>query len=144
MAMVAQVARGLKYTMRARPRLAALGQKKHSPTVLKLKTVYPTTSFGDALGKAVYFISDVLRDAHEQYPMMQKLLLAILIASSKLRHYFEAHPITVVSQYNLRHPLQDREATGCIAEWALEILGFGLQFDCVTAIKSQALADFTT
>ena len=52
MAMVAQVTRGLRYTMQARPRLAALGQKKHSPTVPKLKMVYPATSFGDALGKA--------------------------------------------------------------------------------------------
>ena len=37
----------------------------------------------------VYFISSVLRDARERYPMMQKLLLAILIASRKMRPYFE-------------------------------------------------------
>ena len=45
----------------------------------------------------VYFISSVLRDARERYPMMQKLLMAILIASHKMRPYFEGHPITVVS-----------------------------------------------
>ena len=33
----------------------------------------------------IYFVSSVLRDAQEQYPMMQKLLLAILIASRKMR-----------------------------------------------------------
>ena len=32
----------------------------------------------------VYFISSVLHDAREWYPMMQKLLLAILIASCKM------------------------------------------------------------
>ena len=46
----------------------------------------------------VYFVSSVLRDARERYPMMQKLLLAILIASRKMRPYFEGHPITVVSK----------------------------------------------
>ena len=55
----------------------------------------------------VYFVSSVLRDARERYPMMQKLLLAILIASRKMRPYFEGHQITVVSKYNLRSPLED-------------------------------------
>ena len=36
----------------------------------------------------VYFVSTVLHDARERYPMQQKLLLALLIASRKLRHYF--------------------------------------------------------
>ena len=33
----------------------------------------------------VYFVSTVLRDARERYPMQQKLLLALLIASRKLQ-----------------------------------------------------------
>ena len=63
----------------------------------------------------VYFVSSVLRDAREQYPMMQKLLLAVLIASRKMRHYFESHPVIVVSQYNLRSPLENPLATGRIS-----------------------------
>ena len=55
----------------------------------------------------VYLISSVLRDARERYPMMQKLLQAILVASRKMRPYFESHPITVVSKYNLRSPLEN-------------------------------------
>ena len=59
----------------------------------------------------VYFVSLVLRDARERYPKMQELLLAILIASRKLRPYFKSHPITMVSQYNLSTPLENPLAT---------------------------------
>ena len=90
-----------------------------------------------------YFISSVLRDAWERYPMMQKLLLAILIASRKMRPYFEGNPITVVSKYNLRSPLENPLATGRISAWAMELQGFGLKFKHTDNIKSQTLADFT-
>ena len=39
----------------------------------------------------VYFVSSMLRNARERYPMMQKLLLAILVASRKMRPYFESN-----------------------------------------------------
>jgi hypothetical protein len=47
--------------------------------------------------KPVYFVSTVLRDARERYTMQQKLLYTLLIASRKLRHYFQGHPIKVVT-----------------------------------------------
>ena len=74
--------------------------------------------------------------------MMQKLLLAILIASRKMSTYFEGHPITVVSKYNLRSPLENPLATGSISAWAVELQGFGLKFEHTDNIKRQALADF--
>jgi hypothetical protein len=41
----------------------------------------------------------------------------------KLRHYFDAHPITAVSKYPLREVIQNPEAEGRIAKWALELMG---------------------
>jgi len=47
---------------------------------------------------------------------MHKLIYAILIASRKLHHYFQAHRIMVVSSYPLRAILHNSNATGNIAK----------------------------
>jgi hypothetical protein len=51
--------------------------------------------------RLVYFVSEVLSDSEMHYSQMQKLVYAILMTKRKLRHYFDAHPITVVSKYPL-------------------------------------------
>jgi ribonuclease HI len=59
-----------------------------------------------------------------------------------LRHYFESHPVTVVSSFPLGEIIQWREASGRIAKWAVEIMGETISFAPRKAIKSQVLADF--
>ena len=69
----------------------------------------------------VYFVSTVLRDARERYTMQQKLLYMLLVASRKLHHYFQGHPITVVTAYPLEQVLRNPNVTGRVAEWAVEL-----------------------
>jgi hypothetical protein len=45
----------------------------------------------------MYFVSEVLSDSKTCYSQMQKLVYAVLVTKRKLQHYFDAHPITVVS-----------------------------------------------
>ena len=64
------------------------------------------------------------------------------MASRKLKHYFQEHPITVVSSAPLGDIIQNREATGRIAKWAIELGPHHVRYTPRTAIKSQALVDF--
>src|SRR5207253_9922633 len=57
-------------------------------------------------------------------------------------HYFQAHPISVVTSFPIGEILHNRDATGRIAKWAVELDSFELTFQPQTAIKFQALIDF--
>jgi hypothetical protein len=92
--------------------------------------------------RPVYFISEVLSDSKMRYSQMQKLVYAILMTKRKLRHYFNTHPITVVSKYLLGEVIQNPEAEGRIAKWALELMGQNIMYAPRNAIKSKVLADF--
>jgi hypothetical protein len=66
----------------------------------------------------------------------------ILMMTRKLKHYFLAHTVQVVFDRPLARVLQSREATGRIAQWAVEIGQYDVEFVPRRAIKSQALKDF--
>jgi ribonuclease HI len=84
----------------------------------------------------------VLSKTKVRYPQIQKLLYAVILTWRKLRHYFESHPVTVVSYFPLGEIIQSQEASGRIAKWAVELMGETLSFAPQKAIKSQVLADF--
>jgi hypothetical protein len=77
---------------------------------------------------SVYFISEVLSETKTWYPQIQKLLYVVVLARRKLRHYFESHPMIVVSSFPLGKVIKNREATGRITKWAVELMGDGLAY----------------
>jgi ribonuclease HI len=84
----------------------------------------------------------VLHEAKTRYLEMHKLLYAVLVVSRKLRQYFQAHRVVVVTSFPLRAILHNSNATSNIAKWATELAEFQLDFQPRHAIKSQVLADF--
>ena len=62
--------------------------------------------------KPIYCISRALRGAEGRYPMMEKLAFALVTASRKLRHYFQAHVINVLTDHPLKKAMNKLEAAG--------------------------------
>jgi ribonuclease HI len=92
--------------------------------------------------RPVCFISEVLSETKVHYLQIQKLFYTIVLTRRKLCHYFEGHPATVVSSFPLGEIAQNREASGRIAKWAVELMGETVSYAPRKAIKSQVLADF--
>jgi hypothetical protein len=95
------------------------------------RTPPPTPERVQGVQHPVYYINEV-----------HKLLHAVLIASRKMCHYFQAHKISVVTSYPMKTMLHNPNETRNIAKWAAELAEFGLDFIPCHAIKSQVLADF--
>jgi hypothetical protein len=68
----------------------------------------------------------------------------VLITSRKLRHYFQEYSISVITDYPLGEILRNRDATGRISKWVVELGALNIDFKPRKTIKSQALVDFMT
>jgi hypothetical protein len=90
----------------------------------------------------VYFVSEVLSDSKTWYFHIMKFAYALLITSHKLSHYFQAHQIEVHTSSTLSKILSNREATGKIGKWAIELSMHDIIYKPRKAIKAQALSDF--
>jgi hypothetical protein len=90
----------------------------------------------------VYFVSEVLSLSKKNYTELEKALYAVLMASRKLRHYFQAYHIIVPSSQPLKDIMRTREATGRIRKWVTELNEFSIDYVHMSSIQSQTLADF--
>ena len=92
--------------------------------------------------KSAYYTSLALRGAEGRYPQIEKLAFALIIASRKLRHYFQAHVINVMTDHLLKKAMNKLEAVGRLIQWAVKLSEFDIKYQLRNAIKAQALADF--
>ena len=60
--------------------------------------------------KPVYYTSKTLRGAEGRYPLIEKLAFALITASRKLRRYFQAHAINVITDHPLKKVMNKLEA----------------------------------
>src|SRR4051812_44915200 len=74
--------------------------------------------------RLVYYVSEVLTESKQRYLHYQKLDYGVFLASRKLRHYFQEHPITVVSKDPLSDIINNSKATGRVTKWGIELAAF--------------------
>jgi ribonuclease HI len=73
---------------------------------------------------------------------LEKIAYTVVMASRKLRHYFEAFKVRVTTDRGLGELFRNPEASVRIAKWAAKLSEYHITFKPRTAIKSQVLADF--
>ena len=71
----------------------------------------------DRVQQPVYYCSRALRGAEERYPKMEKMILALITTSRKLRPYFQAHTIEVPTKYPMKQILHKPESSGRLMKW---------------------------
>ena len=66
-----------------------------------------TQEDGGGVEQLVYYISRALKDAETHYPRVEKACLAIVYASQRLRHYFLAYEVWLMTKsYAIKALLQ--------------------------------------
>ena len=92
----------------------------------------------------VYYISKTMVDAEIRYLPLEKLVLALVHATGKLLHYFQAHTVYVLIKYPLQSLLKRSDFTGRIAKWGTQLGSFDIRYRPRNSVKGQVLADFVT
>jgi hypothetical protein len=55
------------------------------------------------------------------YSELEKIAYAVVMASRKLRHYFEAHKVTMLTDQPLNDLFIKKEASSRITKWATKL-----------------------
>ena len=89
----------------------------------------------------VYYVSKSLNEAEVRYLLLEKTILAVVHATRKLLHYFQAHTVVVLTQLPLKSILRSADYTGRIAKWGTILGAVDIKYMPHTSIKGQVLAD---
>ena len=90
----------------------------------------------------VYYVNQAFQWAEFMYPRIEKIVFALIVASRKLRQYFQANPILVMTDQPIKKSMTQPEAAGRMIQWVIELSQFDIEYHPKTAIKAQALVDF--
>ena len=96
----------------------------------------------DGSQRPVYFTSRAFWGAEERYPQMEKRAFAFVTTAWKLKPYFQAYTIVVLTDKPLRRVMNSPEATRRMALWAMELSEFDIQYCLQTTIKGKVVANF--
>ena len=73
---------------------------------------------------------------------MEKLAFALVTAARKLKPYFQAHIVIVLTNKPLQRAMSNPEAVERMALWVIELSEFDIQYRPRVAMKRQVITDF--
>ncbi|GKE09317.1 reverse transcriptase domain-containing protein [Tanacetum coccineum] len=91
---------------------------------------------------SVYFISRALQGPELNYTPMEKLVLALVFAAKRLRRYFQAHPIVVITDQPIKQIISCPDMVGRLKKWSVMLGEHNITYRPRTSVKGHILADF--
>ena len=92
--------------------------------------------------RPVFYVSRTLLDTETRYSAVEKMVLALVNAKKKLRHYFETHPIIVITDFPIKHILSKPDLSSKLTKWAIDLGIYDIRYLPRAAKKGQVMADF--
>ena len=86
-------------------------------------------------------MSKSLHEAEVRYLPLEKAILAVVLGTRKLPHYFQAHTVVILTQLPLKTILRSADYIGRVAKWGIILGAFEIKYMPRTSIKGQVLAD---
>ena len=83
-----------------------------------------------------------MADAETRYSKIEQIALALRNAAQKLRPYFQAHPIVILTNQPLRNILHKLNLSRRMLQWAIELSEYGIEYRLRLSMKGQVMADF--
>ena len=60
----------------------------------------------------IYYVNQAFQGVEFRYPRIEKIVFALVVASRKLRQYFQANPILVMMDQPIKKSMRQPEAAG--------------------------------
>ncbi|GJS94524.1 reverse transcriptase domain-containing protein [Tanacetum coccineum] len=90
----------------------------------------------------VYFISRALQGPELNYTPMEKLVLSLVFAAKRLRRYFQAHPIAVITDQPIKQIMSRPDVAGRLQKWSVMLGEHNITYRLRASVKGQILTDF--
>ena len=92
--------------------------------------------------RAIYYLSKRMLEYECKYIMIERLCLALVLATRRLRHYVTKYSILLVSRSDLLRYLFDRPVlTGRLMRWLVLLTEFDIQYVTQKSVKGSIVAD---
>ncbi|RVW20497.1 Retrovirus-related Pol polyprotein from transposon opus [Vitis vinifera] len=92
--------------------------------------------------KPIYYATRALADVETKYSKIEQTALALRSAAQKLRPYFQAHPVVVLTDQPLRNILHKLDLFERMLQWAIELSEYEIEYQPRLSVKGQVMADF--
>ncbi|GKC34480.1 reverse transcriptase domain-containing protein [Tanacetum coccineum] len=90
----------------------------------------------------VYFVCRALQGPKLNYTPMEKLVLLLVFVAKRLRRYFQAHPIAVITDQPIKQIMSRPDVAGRLQKWSVMLGEHSITYRPRTSVKGQILADF--